>query len=387
MSELNNAVLEAYRFRADSCADFVISEIFDKVQSKDVNLLFAELFKKISMPPASMSPALRNFFEETSFMPTFLDEKLIETGQHVFRRYGPEISMMLLCKSLPASYACANGAEVLLQTGNFASKDGKSHIFLRRLKETSQFVINVMSEGSFQKNGIGIRSAQHVRLMHAAVRNFILSSKNWDEKNLGKPINQEDMSGTLAAFAVLPIEGLSQIGIDLSVEEKEGYFHIWRLAGTVLGIEAELIPENYEGGLKLGNTILHRQKKESEAGKLLTKVCIDFLKRVSPKPIASFYPELFVRYLIGDEIADIVGISDYPRIVKSVAEKIILTYACQQGSSGLMPSFGKEINHLIFKSVTKEFETETKFKFVIPENLSRHWFNKTKARVSTGQIR
>src|SRR5436190_19317604 len=96
---------------------------------------------------------------------------------------------------------------------------------MRRLLETSQMVINVMSEGGLDLNGAGIITVKKVRLYHAAIRYFLLNSGRdsaaWDSEVYGKPINQEEMAGTLMAFSALVINGLTQVGVELTKEQKE----------------------------------------------------------------------------------------------------------------------------------------------------------------------
>jgi hypothetical protein len=41
-----------------------------------------------------------------------MDTKKFAIGQKFFAAYGPEISLCILCKSLPQVYACANGAKI-----------------------------------------------------------------------------------------------------------------------------------------------------------------------------------------------------------------------------------------------------------------------------------
>ena len=57
---------------------------------------------------------------------------VIGGSQKVFAKHGPQISLSLLCKSLPEAYACANGAKVLYATGRMTERNGSLDVFTRR---------------------------------------------------------------------------------------------------------------------------------------------------------------------------------------------------------------------------------------------------------------
>ena len=111
--------------------------------------------------------------------------------------------MVLVFYSLPSAYAAQSGVRVL------HSRNGATGYFIkdlnRRLVETTQFVVDVLTPGSqiaptcsAHDHGLAVRSALRVRLLHAAVRSLIEAhNRPWEAKELGRPINQEDMAGTL----------------------------------------------------------------------------------------------------------------------------------------------------------------------------------------------
>ena len=124
--------------------------------------------------------------------------------------------------------------------------------------ETAQFVVNVCIPGGLESNGRGIITAQKVRLIHAAIRYYI-KRHDWPIEEYGEPINQQDMAGTLQSFSTLIIQGLEKMSIDLTLEEKEGYYHCWRVVGFIMGVEEELNPPTYLEGFALGQAILKDQ--------------------------------------------------------------------------------------------------------------------------------
>src|SRR6187549_451702 len=127
--------------------------------------------------------------------------------------------MLLCCYSLPSSYAARKGVQVLHRTAYLAKRPN------RRLFETAQFIVDVLSPGGLGPLGHGQRTAQKVRLMHAAIRHLILHDPNtrWPADDLGVPINQEDLLGTLMTFTWLILDGLSRLGVRLTPQEQQAY--------------------------------------------------------------------------------------------------------------------------------------------------------------------
>ena len=109
--------------------------------------------------------------EAASFMAEPVDTVQFEIGrgQDLFQELGPEVLLILGCYSLPAAYAATKGARVLAQTG-FLTEDTD-----RRLGETSQMVVDVMTTGGLEPGGTGVWAARKVRLMHAAIRHLVLA--------------------------------------------------------------------------------------------------------------------------------------------------------------------------------------------------------------------
>lgn len=61
----------------------------------------------------------------------------------------------------------------------------------------------------------------NVRLLHALARRMCLESGKWDVKDIGLPLSQGNMVGTLSFFCQVPIEAMRMRGIYVSPEETE----------------------------------------------------------------------------------------------------------------------------------------------------------------------
>ncbi len=197
----------------------------------------------------------------------------------------------------------------------------------RRLAETGQMLLDLMAvePGTvpLKEGTLGFHAARGVRLFHAAVRFMILNDPeaHWDVGDLGVPINQEDLLGTLIVFTVVAVDALEKLGVDFSTEEnqaaREDYVHFWLVVGHHLGIRYELFrggalepddpPLNLEELRLLQTTIFRRQSEASLDGRTLTASLLEATKRTMPLMMKG-YPAAATRGLLGRERADALAV-------------------------------------------------------------------------------
>ncbi len=273
--------LKSMSFETDILAENLIQEIVNDNDFGELRHLFTHLNDNndIAQNP-NLHPSVINYFKNEMDLPAWADKNKIEIAQNVYLRFAPQIAIVLNFKALPLCYVCKNGAKVLTATGRLTGGDKDIARTMRRLFETSQMVINVMSPGGFDVEGKGIITVKKVRLYHAAIRYFLLHPKynphGWDVETFGKPINQEEMAGTLMAFSALVLDGIEQMGATLTVEEKDAYMHCWNIVGHFIGLSPKLYPDTFNEGWELGIEIIKRNNDESADGKQLTKSLLDF---------------------------------------------------------------------------------------------------------------
>ena len=306
LEKWNADFLQKMSLQTDAAVEQLIADV---ALSKEFSNL-RELFHSITLNTDTASSknlpqAILTYFNSNNELPNWADLNKIKLAQDVFAQYGPEIALILNYKALPLCYSCKNGAKVLATTGRLGSRNGNTSVMMRRLLETSQMVINVMSEGGFSPSGAGILSVKKVRLYHAAIRYFLLHPEynpgGWNTDYYGLPINQEELAGTLTAFSALVINGLTQVGVELSMEQKDAYMHCWNIVGHYIGLDPSLYPVSYQDGWELGIAIIKRNQLESEDGKYLVSSLIlnaqtYFFKGLLLKHL----PEYLISYFIED---------------------------------------------------------------------------------------
>jgi hypothetical protein len=296
-----NEFLNSMREVCDLPADEAVRSLFTQGMVGSANELMKQLVAHEAVSAEQLPVPLRGYFEQSAKMPSWADRALIREGQAVFSRCGSLSVVALVCAALPTCYAGAEGVQVLHLTARLQT-DTK-----RRIVETAQMVVDVMSPGGLEPDGWGVRDAQKVRLMHAAVRHLIHESGRWNPE-WGQPINQEDMAGTLVTFSVVTIRALEKMGYTLEPREMQAYYHAWRVVGYLMGIDERLLPEAYEDGARLADAIFARVFRASPEGQTMTRALIELMEHIIPGNIFDGLSSTLIRYLLGDQTADLIAV-------------------------------------------------------------------------------
>ncbi|MEO1655077.1 MAG: oxygenase MpaB family protein [Bacteroidota bacterium] len=319
--------LDEMRQTMDPVADQVVAQIFKSGQAPALIQLMKALTFNSQPTPSQLPPEAEAYFQEQSQLPDWADLTLLQEGSQFFQKHAEQILSMLGFLSLPYCYAAADGAQVL-----YLSQQIKDNT-RRRLLETGTFVVDVMDPQAFQKGGRGFISILKVRLMHAAVRFHILHSNKWNAA-WGQPINQEDMAGTNGAFSWLSVRGLRKMGVFVSPSGIKAYYHLWNVIGFLMGVRPELLPDNSKEAYALDRKIAQRHFRTSEAGVKLTQSLLRLFRQEAGQPLPKGFPEAYMRFLLGDKVADILQVPP-PNWTQNLVQS--LRYFNNYRSAGLFP--------------------------------------------------
>jgi hypothetical protein len=251
-------------------------------------------------------------------LPDWADRSKLWAGQKFFRTFGLEVGAALFSASLPISYTAAHGARVLTTTAALVSDPR------RRLAETGQMLLDAMASDDSSKPPLdpdtrAFAAAHGVRLFHGAVRHMLRTDPtvNWHETRLGVPINQEDLVGTLAVFTVAVIESLDEMGVTVSVRDRDNYFHLWLVMGHLLGIDYDRLfrntppsteqPLTYADMQLIARVIFARNQQASPGGRSLMSALLNVTEGSMP-PFLKGVPRALTRRLIGNDEADMLGV-------------------------------------------------------------------------------
>lgn len=366
-SRFTDALLDKLRQQKDPAADAVVRNIFEQGTVTAVNELLGKIFRTDEPIPPGLPELARDYFHATEALPTWADPAKLAVAEQLFTRAGWEIAAALFCSSLPQAYAAAKGARVLTQTQEMTRRTQQ------RIFETAQFVFDVMDPGGFAKDGRGIRTAQKVRLMHAAIRHLTLSraDKRWDSAAFGQPINQEDLAGTLLTFSIVPLNALPRLGTKASAEEAEAWIHAWNVVGHFLGIDEALMARDVAEAEALMERIRARQWAPSPEGRTLIKPLIQMMKDHFPGTLMDGFPVAMVRHLAGDHCANLLGLppADWTRVLLEGAASLEVLFD-PEGADLPSRLFGRAA-HTLMEAVVLAERQGKQAQFRIPTNLAQ----------------
>lgn len=302
-SKWTNELLDEMRKQGDPLADEAAKALFEAVRGHSEqevgNFISAFVSRDFSKAWSNTSlikdpPELIAYFENfDDFRFTSKEIEVLENGSDIYDKHGPWITFSLGVRSLLKQYAHTKAIEVLRLTTLLVA-----HVN-RRIMETMQFVMDVMTRGWYLSSpeGIvelnlqhpGLMSIKKLRLLHAMIRYRLMNKMydtslgDYDENLLGHPINQEDMVFAIHTFSLEIIQGLREMRIKISDNEAETYFQCWKLFGRGLGVSRQLEPDSYADAIDLQDLIYQRHfTLPNSIGPQLAKALTDWFTKTVP---------------------------------------------------------------------------------------------------------
>lgn len=255
--------LDFLRLEGDPLADKVIAELMKSQKVREVNRVLRNFHTKSEPVPAELPTIVQEYLQATTNPPSWADATRIKRAHAFFLDDGLNVSAMLSLGALVGTYAVPHGAKLLAATQRLDQPK-------RRVADTGQFCMYLTEENAFGEDSKLIPTIQKVRLIHAAVRYLLISNGKWSVEQYGVPICQEDMLGALLLFSLQVIEGLKHLELPITAEEAEDYYYVWRVAGVMLGIREEIIPETIAECYELNDLLKRRHIGYSPEGVQLT---------------------------------------------------------------------------------------------------------------------
>lgn len=230
--------------------------------------------------------------------PRWADPARLARAGRFFLRHAAPLSLLLGTTSLLECFACADGARALHAAQRMRRETA------RRVGATGQFVLSLYGEGAWSDPDGARRTLLRIRVVHAIARRRL-----WDQGWTGDvPLCQEDQIGTLLAFGFSPLRRLRQLGVPVSHDDVADSLHLWRVAGALLGVDVDLIPEDEPGAADLEALIFARNQRVSVEGQELTAALLTAYGRIIGDPRANRAFQALLRRLVGDPTSDLLGI-------------------------------------------------------------------------------
>ena len=240
-----------------------------------------------------------------------LDVDKLLLAQRLFATYSTEIASALLLAALPQAYAAQWGSRVLVATTKLHED------FRRRILGTAQLLVFAMRGAKKEEvhtfwtrpakpekasMSMPWKACLAVRLYHEAIRQQLERASDPEhgdartrdllgEENTSpaKPLNQEDLLGTLLSFTITVFEVLERYGIAWTADGQEAYLYAWDLIGERLGIgNADVLrelPQNFREHIEADQWKGLRPRKVED-----TRLLLDQLRGRQWAPLPPLVP-------------------------------------------------------------------------------------------------
>jgi hypothetical protein len=211
-------------------------------------------------------------------------------------------------------------------------------------------------------------------MVHALIRHFILSRGEWDEGELGIPINQEDLAGTLMTFSVVLLDALATAGIDVSSDDEEAFLHLWKVAGHLLGVAPALLPVDVVDARAMMQVIRDDQWASSAAGRLLAAELITSMREYLPTKLLGDLPAVLIRFFApapAPKLLGIEGANSLDRVLDAGMRfgSILGRAAGEEGRRNLIRRMSRDL----MVGLVSAQRAERRPIFQIPSALVRGW--------------
>lgn len=257
-------LVDGLRFEGDPLADKVIADLIASGQVDEVNAVLSEFRDNDEPIPENLPPSVREFLVVTDDPPEWADAERIASAYEFFVDDGVHVASVLSFGAMISCYAQPRPSRVLALTHRL----DQPH---RRMSETSQFVLNMMAPNPFGTGGMFVPTIQKTRLIHAAIRHFLRTSSEWDSARDGVPICQQDLLAAMLTFSVQVMDGMRRLGISVTAKEADDYYYLWRVAGSMLGIRTDAMPDTLAEAQDLNATLVEANFAPSSEGIELTR--------------------------------------------------------------------------------------------------------------------
>ncbi|KAG0043269.1 hypothetical protein BGZ83_011643 [Gryganskiella cystojenkinii] len=317
--------LEPFRVKGDPLADDALETLGIK-RGQDSYSALTNHAQWVNESSGSDAPC--KLLDQLMTVPDWVDWDKIQRGQQVFLKYVLYISIGLIHYSITGGFNAPKLVKTILSTGYLTGSSSK-----RRVLETSQFVLDVMRSVDGLKPGTGDawKSIIRVRFMHAQVRRKLLKIAQthhnyYSVKEHGVPINQEDMAATIFSFSSAMWRFMEdRLGIQMALNDREDYLHVWRLVGYYLGVDPTWDParDTATSDVLLDLIMMHLMDPNEMGGKLTSNLLLSMsegLWMTHTNPLYRFNTAV-AETLIGSDTWILMGMSPvswFYRILREV---------------------------------------------------------------------
>lgn len=325
----------------DDGIDEIMASVIDKGQVRQVNWAMGNWVHNWQPVPWGLPSELRGYLKESTKLPDWADRGKLRRAADFNRRkdiylffiygLGGGIMSTVIPREAKSVYWSKGGADM---------QD--------RAAKTFTFGYDLSDIDAYEGTGEFIVTSNKTRMVHAAVRHLLPQSPHWKAvADESIPISNADILVTFHSTGTFAHKKMKEWGVVMSPEDEDAFLHSWQVALHYLGVKDEYIPATWDEAHAQAAQNLDPILSWTEEGQALAEVLLGLTAQIDLGVTRGFLNE-FVRYQLGDEIGDWLGLFRDP-----VSREIIDTgwplYI--KFREGIMPV--EPVNFLLFDQFIK----------------------------------
>ena len=225
----------------DPDADAVVEDMASLSQDESAGYIKAAMEQNETVM-RDAPESLRAFFARLDTAPDWFDPEASLHGSRLFYRFPYVFTASLVGAGLIEGFS-SGIAKSFLYTGRLF--DGNQGV--RRLKQNNRHQVELFLPGGLERQGEGWKLTVRLRLVHAQIRRLISSQPDWDTDAWGVPISAAHLGLANTVFSARVLHYIRRLLLlKISAEERDGFMHIWRYQGYLMGIPDVLVAHTEE---------------------------------------------------------------------------------------------------------------------------------------------
>jgi hypothetical protein len=343
---ISDAVLDQMRDTGDPAADRVVATLTARGQLPEVNRLLREWVYNDQPLPSGLPSVLKTFIASARQLPSWADTTRMTKAAQFGQANMPYLALAYSMGVSTAAFTFPILASV------FDPNAGIYLDFEKRLIGSLKLISGVYDPGAFGPHGQLIPDLVKVRLMHAAVRDY-LDAIHWDTSRWGVPVSQEAMLVETWLFGLFPLTVMQHFGIQIPPDIAAGFLHTWRVEGAMLGVPAAAMPADIPTATQLYYQLEDRDQGASPQGRFLFNAYIDQAGRYLSGPGGIDITPIIVaviRSVLGSRMADMLAV---PKSLwdDEVSPALATLQKTERDNVGPLGWFAQVINKMLGENV------------------------------------
>ncbi|WP_353809489.1 oxygenase MpaB family protein [Agromyces sp. SYSU T00194] len=340
----------------DPDIDAIMASIVDNGQVAQVNDAMRNWVHNWQPVPSALPTDLRNFFTESVKLPDWADMWKLRRAADFNRRMDSYLFFIYgVGGGIMSTVIPREARSVYWSKGGADMQD--------RAAKTFTFGYDLSDYDAYEWSGEFKVTSNKTRIVHAAVRHLLPQSPHWTavaEEEI--PISNGDILITFHSTGTFAHKKLKEWGVPMSSRDEEAFLHGWQVALHYLGVQDEYIPATWdEAHAQAAETLTPRLAWTPE-GQDLAEVLLGLTAQVDLGVTRGFLNE-FVRYQLGDEIGDWLGLFRDPVSREIIDTGWPLYIKFRESLISIMPTnfmlFDKFIKSLAMAFLNKGSSTQT----------------------------